>query len=174
MEKCVICGGELTVFKDKPYDYPVGGLQVTLLGIPQHTCNECGEEFTTIPNPEALHKMIGLEICKNKKGLLLPEEIVFLRKELSLNAIGLAKVLGVTPSSLSRWENGKKTIGEGNDRMLRMSYISCFDEPCSKDMKCDKILSFLSNLPQKRKAIKGQTTISINPQEWLVPNPVCC
>lgn len=174
MEKCAICGGEMTVTKDKPYDYPIGGLQVTILGIPQYTCNECGEEFATIPNPEALHKMIGLDICKNKKGLLQPEEIVFLRKELSLNATGLASVLGVSPSTLSRWENGKQTIGEGYDRMLRMSYLTCFDEPCPKDTRCNKILSIFSDLPQKRRSIKEKTTILINPQEWLTPTIACC
>lgn len=174
MEKCAICGGEMTVTKDKPYDYPIGGLQVTILEIPQYTCNECGEEFATIPNPEALHKMIGLDICKNKKGLLQPEEIVFLRKELSLNATGLASVLGVSPSTLSRWENGKQTIGEGYDRMLRMSYLTCFDEPCPKDTRCNKILSIFSDLPQKRRSIKEKTTILINPQEWLTPTIACC
>jgi len=96
-----------------------------------------------------------------------------LRKELSLNATGLARVLGVTPSTLSRWENGTKTIGDGNDRMLRMSYLSCFDEPCSKETKCDRMLSIFSNLPQKRKAIKRKNIISINPQEWLVPTSAC-
>ncbi len=174
MEKCAICGGELTVVKGKPYNYPIGELQVFLIGIPQYTCNECGEEFTTIPSPEALHRTIGLDICKNKKGLLLAEEIIFLRKELSLNATGLAKVLGVNPSTLSRWENGKKPIGESNDRMLRMSYLSCFDDPCEKDTKCDNVLSIMSDLPQKRKAIKEKRTISINPQEWLSPNVVSC
>lgn len=174
MEKCAICGSELTVTKDKPYNYPIGGLQVKILGIPQYTCNECGEEFSTVPNPEALHKLIGLEICKNKKGLLLPEEIVFLRKELSLNATGLANVLGVDPSTLSRWENGKKPIGEGYDRMLRMSYLTCFNELCPKEMKCDKLLSLFSDLPQKRRPVKEKTPILINPQEWLAPTMVCC
>ncbi len=174
MEKCAICGGEMSVTKDKPYNYPMGGLQVTLLGIPLYTCSVCGEKFTTIPNAEALHKMIGLEICKNKKGLLLPEEIIFLRKELSLNAIGLAGVLGVDPSTLSRWENGKKTIGEGYDRMIRMSYLTCFDEPCPKEKKCYKLLSLFSELPQKRKPVKDKTPILINPQEWLTPAMPCC
>ena len=108
MEQCAICGGSLTVVKNQPYEYTQSGLNVILIGIPQYTCNACGERFTPIPNPENLHRIIALDICKNRKALLLPEEIKFLRKELHLKAVELTRAMGVDASSVSRWENGKK------------------------------------------------------------------
>jgi putative transcriptional regulator len=66
-----------------------------------------------------LHRAIGNDICRRKKSLLVAEEIKFLRKELRLKAKELAAILGVTDSTMSRWENGKKQIGEGQDRLLR-------------------------------------------------------
>jgi DNA-directed RNA polymerase subunit RPC12/RpoP len=87
MEKCYVCGNALEVIKDKPYEYTECGLPVLLLGITQYRCGSCGEEYAAIPAPEKLHKLIGLEICRSRKALLLPEEIKFLRKEVRFEAI---------------------------------------------------------------------------------------
>jgi DNA-directed RNA polymerase subunit RPC12/RpoP len=87
MEKCYVCGNALEVIKDKPYEYTECGLPVLLLGITQYRCGSCGEEYAAIPAPEKLHKLIGLEICRSRKALLLPEEIKFLRKELRYEAL---------------------------------------------------------------------------------------
>lgn len=128
MEKCYVCGNALEVIKDKPYEYTECGLPVLLLGITQYRCGSCGEEYAAIPAPEKLHKLIGLEICRSRKALLLPEEIKFLRKELGLKAKDLAASLGVEDATVSRWENGKQQIGEGSDRLLRALYLSCAEE----------------------------------------------
>ena len=125
MDKCHVCGNPLETIKDQPYEYSECGLNVTLLDITQYRCQQCGEEFAAIPSPQKLHKVIGIEICRNKKALLKPAEIVFLRKELRLKAKELARILGVSDSVVSRWENSKAEIGEGNDRLLRSIFLSC-------------------------------------------------
>lgn len=173
MEKCIVCGESLQVFKDKPYEYKESGLNILLLGIPQYHCEACGEDFVSIPNPEMLHKKIGVEICKNKKALLLPEEIRFLRKELYLKANEMADRLGVDKSTVSRWENGIKPIGESTDRLLRMFYLSCYDDSCQKEEYCSNLLNVFAELPRKRKSVKEKITMSLNPQEWL-SNPQAC
>lgn len=124
MDKCQFCGHPLETIKDQPYEYSECGLNVTLPGITQYRCHQCGEEFSAIPSPQKLHKVIGIEICRNKEALLKPDEIVFLRKELRLKAKELARILGVSESDVSRWENGKAEIGEGNDRLLRSIFLS--------------------------------------------------
>lgn len=165
MEKCYVCGNALEVIKDKPYEYTECGLPVLLLGITQYRCGSCGEEYAAIPAPEKLHKLIGLEICRSRKALLLPEEIKFLRKELGLKAKDLAASLGVEDATVSRWENGKQQIGEGSDRLLRALYLSCAEE--SQDRR--GILEVLKSFPQQRKNIREQRTLSLNPQDWLMP-----
>jgi putative zinc finger/helix-turn-helix YgiT family protein len=173
MDKCYICGESLEVIKDKPYQYTESGLDVVLLGITQYHCTSCGEESAAIPSPEKLNKTIGRDICKNKKALLLPDEIKFLRKELNLKAKDLARSLGVEDSTVSRWENGKKQIGEGSDRLLRALYLGCVEEQCEEHDRCTNILDVFKNFPPKRKDIKEHHKILLNPQDWLMPDHAC-
>lgn len=173
MEKCYVCGQSLQIVKDKPYEYTECGLDVVLLGVTQYVCNSCGEEYAAIPQPEKLHKAIGLDICKNKKALLLPDEIKFLRKELNLKAKDLAKSLGVDDSTVSRWENGKKQIGEGSDRLLRAIYLGCIEDSCEDKERCTSILDVFKNFPDQRKEIKEHHKIFLNPQDWLMPSCAC-
>ena len=116
METCHSCGKSLRVVKDKPYHYDESGLDVVLCGVTQYVCDSCGESYASIPNMQKLHRFIGTLICEKRKALLRPEEIKFLRKDLHLKAKELAQTLGVTPQSVSRWENGKKEIGRASCR----------------------------------------------------------
>jgi putative zinc finger/helix-turn-helix YgiT family protein len=174
MERCPVCGGTLDVVRDQPYQYTESGLNVILIGITQYTCGNCEETFASIPNPEQLHTTIALDICKNKKALLLPKEVRFLRKELCLKSKELAMAMGVKPEQVSRWENGKASIAEGNDRMLRMIYRASVEKPCSDVSAKDRVISFLTSLPTKRKQIDEAHVIELNPQEWMRPVTACC
>ncbi len=174
MEKCPICAGELVVIRDQPYKYTQCGLEVVLLGITQYRCNVCNETIASIPNTEQLHTTIALGICKDNKALLLPEEIKFLRKELGLKAVELARAMGVKPEAVSRWENGKTSISESNDRMLRMIYRSSIRVACDDENTKAKIISFLSSLPTQRKQIRKKHVIELNPQEWMQRQVAAC
>ena len=166
MDICYECGGHLNTIKDKPYKYSESGLDVSLYGVTQYICESCKEEYVTIPHLQNLHRLIGAHICQNMKGLLLPEEIIFLRKDLHLKAKELACTLGVTPSAVSRWENGKSTISEAHDRLLRSIYMMYASEQ-SQHMICDGVLSLFQELPSNRKAVHTKKGITLNPQEWL-------
>ena len=61
MGKCHVCGNPMETINDQPYEYSECGLNVTLLGITQYRCHQCGEEFAAIPSPQKLHKVIGIE-----------------------------------------------------------------------------------------------------------------
>lgn len=173
MQSCAVCGGSIKTTTDKPYDYQESGLNIRLVGIPLHTCLSCGEEFFTIPNPEQLHKVIALDICKNKKSLLQPKEIVFLRKELNLKAKELARIMGADVSTISRWETGAQTIGESSDRLLRAIYLSCADDRCIPGNKCASILEIFQNLPRERKEIK-EHILDLTPSQWGQPQVCAC
>ena len=172
MESCYVCGDLLKVIKDQPYNYSECGLNVILLGITQYHCEKCGEDFASIPSPQKLHRIIGINICKENKALLQPKEIMFLRKELRLKAKDLARILGVSDSVVSRWENDKAPIGEGNDRLLRSIFLSSVDEISGVHDCSTNMLDIFKDLPHKRKAIKIPHSINLNLQEWMQPG--CC
>ncbi len=173
MDKCYSCGGSVRVIKDQPYEYKECGLPIVLRGILQYTCEDCGETYASIPAMEKLHRVIGEIICRERKALLQPDEIKFLRKNMQLKSKELAQWLGVTPSTVSRWENGKKDIGESQDRLLRSIYLLSVSEKDHKAI-CDGTTNIFKELPQKRKKIKSPREISFNPQEWLLPDRDCC
>ncbi len=129
MNICSFCGGDIKVIKDKPYHYDECGLDVTLCGVTQYECTECEETYVSLPNIQQLHRIIGAHICEKGKALLQPEEIRFLRKDLHMRAKQMARVLGTTPQALSRWENGRKPIGETHDRLFRAVYMMYASEP---------------------------------------------
>ena len=173
MEKCYSCGENLTTIKDKPYKFDECGLNVVLYGITQYVCPSCKESYASIPNISKLHRIIGAHICTKRKALLQAEEIKFLRKDLHLKAKELALTLGVTASTISRWENGKKEIGEAHDRLLRSIYMMHASEK-AHHIICEGTLELFKKLPAKRKKIKQPSEIALNPQEWLNENLVTC
>jgi putative zinc finger/helix-turn-helix YgiT family protein len=173
MEKCYSCGNIIKTIKDKPYKFDECGLNVVLHGITQYKCPSCNETYASIPNLPKLHRIIGTHICIKRKALLQPEEIKFLRKDLHLKAKELALTLGVTASTVSRWENGKKEIGEAHDRLLRSIYMMHASEQVHHII-CEGTLELFKELPAKRKQIKQSTEISLNPQEWLNENMATC
>jgi len=157
---------KLRVVKDQPYHYNESGLDVTLLGIPQYLCDSCGASYASISNVQKLNRVIGNFVCERRKALLRPEEIKFLRKDLQLKAKELAQTLGVTPQTVSRWENGKAEIGEAHDRLLRSIYMMCASERKS-EQNCFGVLDVFKGFPHDRKKIIQPKEILLNPQEWL-------
>ncbi len=173
MDKCYICGGSVRVIKDQPYEYTECGLPIILLGISQYACEDCEETYASIPAMEKLHRAIGEIICRERKALMQPAEITFLRKNMQLKSKELAQWLGVTASTVSRWENGKTDIGESQDRLLRSIYMLSVSEK-DHTVICDGTTNIFKELPKKRKKIKEPREISFNPQEWLLPSCECC
>jgi putative zinc finger/helix-turn-helix YgiT family protein len=175
MDICYSCGGDIAVIKDRPYHYDECGLKVIIHGITQYDCLACGETYASIPNTQRLHLLIGSHICEKRKALLRPDEILFLRKDLHLRAKELAKILGASPQAVSRWENGKKPIGETHDRLLRALYMMYASEQANHVI-CQGALDIFSELPAKseRKTITETEEIVLNPQEWLSDTGDCC
>jgi len=163
---CFQCGGELQVNKNKPYHYTESGLDnVVLFGINQYKCKACSETFVSIPMMEELHLLLGRELCC-KKGLLTGKEVKFIRKELHIKAKEMAQALGVTASTVSRWENDKEPIGETHDRLLRSFYMLYASEQTEKVLHRDAVHIF-SNLPTKRKRLRRATKLEFSPADWM-------
>jgi putative zinc finger/helix-turn-helix YgiT family protein len=91
---------------------------VTLEGVEVHRCPKCGYFEVAIERPAALHRAIASAVIRKPARLSGPE-FTFLRRELDLTGVQLARVLGVRNESVSRWEHGREPVGPTVDRLMR-------------------------------------------------------
>lgn len=116
--RCYNCGKPLRKKVVEKYHYLESGLpNVYLKGVTMYYCS-CGEEMVGIPCPEGLHDQIAKTIAKNSRPLT-GDEIRFLRKHLGLMSGDLARILGVSKVTVSRWENSKAKIDKSYESILR-------------------------------------------------------
>ncbi len=109
---------------------------VTVDGLEQGTCSSCGEELTSYPRWTELSGLV-VKALLAKSSRLTAGEIRFLRLKTGLKAQALAKTLGVTPSQVSRWENGAVKISTLADRLLRMVASARIGVPAPDLVKID-------------------------------------
>jgi len=116
--RCLECGAELTE-KRAPQPYGLAGdWSVVVEDAIITTCPNCPGYGVGFENVEQLERAVVAAVV-NKHGRLAPEEIRFLRTRLGLEAKTLAARLGVTASTMSRWERGREPIGATPERLLR-------------------------------------------------------
>ncbi|AUX26135.1 uncharacterized protein SOCEGT47_066960 [Sorangium cellulosum] len=115
--KCTECGDRMiSTREDRPYSKLPG---VLLLGVEVLRCPKCGESEVVIPKPNQLGDLLARHLIEKRDRLVGPE-IRFLRTHLGLPGAELARRMGVSPETISRWENGKDTMGPVADRLLRL------------------------------------------------------
>lgn len=117
--KCTDCGNPMVVRRENRR-YDSGGLpQVVLQGVEARRCPACGAQELVIPRIEELHRVIARALI-HKPARLAGSEIRFLRKYLGLSSTDLARRMGTTRETVSRWEGGATPIGPLADRLLRL------------------------------------------------------
>ncbi len=125
--KCTDCGGSMKVERVvRAYDADVPDVVVD--GLERGTCPKCGSGFEGHPRPLELSALI-LGALIGKRSRLAPSEVRHLRKSIGLRAQELAETIGVTPTQVSRWENGVAPISALADRLLRMLVASFHQVP---------------------------------------------
>jgi len=117
--KCTKCGADSVTFERVSRPFSEHLPRVTLDGLEQATCPNCGEVMTAYPRWAQLSELVVAALLA-KTSRLTAGEIRFLRLKTGLKAQALAETLGVTPSQVSRWENGGVAISTLADRLLRM------------------------------------------------------
>jgi putative zinc finger/helix-turn-helix YgiT family protein len=86
------------------YRYDASGLDgITLKNVTVHRCPDCGEYEVAIPAIEKLHAALAQAVA-SKPERLTPRDIRFLRTYLGYSSADFARRLGVSPSTVSRWE----------------------------------------------------------------------
>ncbi|WNG41538.1 helix-turn-helix domain-containing protein [Archangium violaceum] len=119
---CSRCGGPLKVVRED-YNYNECGLDdVLLVNVKMRHCASCGDRSPVLGSIEELHTVIARQLAL-KKSLLTGKEIRFLRKYLGYSAADYARQVGVTPETISRWENEKLEMAWTNELLLRVTVV---------------------------------------------------
>ncbi|MGM0574104.1 MAG: type II TA system antitoxin MqsA family protein [Myxococcota bacterium] len=116
--KCSNCGSEQ--LERTEGEHRLLGLEsVRLVGVPMLVCRHCGEiAQKRVPDMRELQKVVTNALVR-KRGRLTAAEFRWLRKRLRLKGAELARLMGVTPPTVSRWETGATPISSFGDRLLR-------------------------------------------------------
>lgn len=118
--KCRECrDGELET-RIGEHVYVESGLpNVVLENVELRHCPKCGANTVAIPRIEALHRAIARALA-HQTARLEGVEVRFLRKYLGLSGRDFAKVMAVTPETVSRWEHNHEPVSGIADHLLRM------------------------------------------------------
>src|ERR1051326_9000205 len=119
---CTQRARQLLATDAKPYHFLDSGLpNVYLVGVNDWVCNECGSQWSEIPQPEKLMDVIA-EIIVMKPGIMTGPEIRFLRKRAGKKASDFAQLTNKTPEHLSKLETQALPLNEGTDKLIRLTY----------------------------------------------------
>ena len=119
---CMECGGKLKVRKENYRYLACGLLNVTLKGVEVRRCATCGDHEVVIPRIEKLHEVLAMAVVK-QEARLSGGEVRFLRKYLGYSGADFGGLIGVSPETVSRWENDRETMGPSAERLLRMLVV---------------------------------------------------
>lgn len=122
--RCMECGREMTL-TDSVFTEVFRGETFEVVGVSHYEC-ACGEvELTSEAMDEASSRVDCM--FRKKHGLLKPDEIKDIRKDLGLTQVEMQSVLGTGKSSVSRWETGRLVQSKTEDNLLR----AMRDYPCA-------------------------------------------
>ena len=121
--RCGECHQKTMVLATVPYDIQIDHdgkkyqVHIPELGVPK--CTNCGEISIDNEAGEAIENAF-----RDIAGLLKPGQIRDWRTRLQLSQEKLSKHLGISSSTLSRWENGAQVQQESLDRLMRLFFGS--------------------------------------------------
>jgi len=104
MRRCPSCGNSDWVEIESEFEDVICGRTFKAVG-PAWRCSSCGEELFEDAAVGAFELAVAADLALH--GPANGEAFRYLRKAVGLPAKELADLLGVTPETVSRWENGK-------------------------------------------------------------------
>lgn len=106
MKKCPSCGGALVASR-KRETQSVGGREFVVT-VAAGACRSCGDVFLENSSLQRTELEIACDLARH--GPVSGDAFRYLRKSLGLRAVVVADLLGVTPETISRWENGQRPV----------------------------------------------------------------
>lgn len=117
--KCSECGGKMASRRENYLFSAESGLPVTLAGVEVRTCAACGSREAVVPAFDGLNSAMA-SVLARKPGRLSGSEFRYLRSFLGLSGRDLARLLGASPATVSRWEQEAAPVGTQVDKLMRV------------------------------------------------------
>lgn len=155
---CRTCGGSRSRRLITTYRYLESGLSnVYLRNVHVSTCLDCGKKAVRIPSIASLHRVLAI-VLASSAARLTSSEIRFLRKSLAWSSRDFAAKIGVSVETVSRWENGKESMGVPAERLLRAMALR--DEPERK------YLDHIEGLALKEVPPRNRLELLVQDHDW--------
>jgi YgiT-type zinc finger domain-containing protein len=120
---CSNCGADARIVRGD-YEFKETGLRdLVLLDIELIKCGKCGNVDPVLSQVDELMHIAAVAILQ-KPYRLRGEELRFLRKHIDLSQQEFARLLRVSKTTLSKWENNEDPIGVQSDLLARAIVIS--------------------------------------------------
>jgi len=116
---CASCDSERVRKIRKKFEARYNQTPVVIESAEMYTCEGCGEEFLTPAQSRELSRRIK-DLVREKSGLLSPEQIVVIRKNLGLSQSELENLFGLGEKVVTRWETGRVIQARAADIALRL------------------------------------------------------
>jgi HTH-type transcriptional regulator/antitoxin MqsA len=116
---CAVCDSERAKKIRRKFEARYNQMPVAIENAEMYRCESCGEEFFTAEQSRELSRQIKNRV-REDWGLLSPERIVEIRKNLRLSQAELEELFGLGEKVVTRWENGRVIQGRTADVALRI------------------------------------------------------
>tara|TARA_B100000609_G_scaffold197123_1_gene193934 strand:+ start:1443 stop:1991 length:549 start_codon:yes stop_codon:yes gene_type:complete len=117
--KCTICGGGVLHETKVDEVLRYKGQSKELTGLTAYLCDTCEDGFFDKESEKHMNKQFA-DLKREVEGLLTSDEIKRIRKTHALSQEHFSELLGMSPKTIARYENGIVVQSPGVDRMLRM------------------------------------------------------
>jgi HTH-type transcriptional regulator / antitoxin MqsA len=116
---CAVCDSDRVKKIRKKFEARYNQVPVVIENAEMYRCESCGEEFFTAEQSRELSRRIKNRV-REDLGLLSPERIVEIRKNLGLSQAEMEELFGLGEKVVTRWENGRVIQGRTADVALRL------------------------------------------------------
>jgi putative zinc finger/helix-turn-helix YgiT family protein len=148
----------------EPYHFIESGLpNVYLIGIEYRICPDCNLQSAEIPAIEDLMKKIARAVVQ-KHGQMSGSEVRFLRKRLRMKSSVFARVIGVSPEQVTRWEQDDNARSESADKLIRVFYCILSNDDALEEIVNEHITVWLSAMSNEKTA--EPITAELRDREW--------
>ncbi|MBI5515499.1 MAG: type II toxin-antitoxin system MqsA family antitoxin [Deltaproteobacteria bacterium] len=122
---CVRCGGSERRDGDVEETWTFGAVSF-VLRVPAQLCTGCGESYVWGPDLGAAEDRVTRELVA--RSVADSRAVRWLRKRARLRGAELATLLGVTPETVSRWENGHHPMDRAPLALLGMLALDAIED----------------------------------------------
>ena len=147
LDGCSGCGAKALRRTEKMLTREVGGHSFRAK-VPATRCGRCGDVLFASADLRRFDDAVAVSLLG--AGITRSDGLKFVRKAMGMRADELARLLGVRPETVSRWENGKREVDLAMLAVLRQ----LFDERHARERPVADLLRRLQRPAHLGKTVR--------------------